>query len=108
MVLSGWKEIANHLQLGVRTVQRWESKGLPVNRPFPGGRSHVIAYSEQLDKWVQRARLERTASPNVFINIAEARRLTAEAQAARSTLHRKMQALKNEMATLRVHRRRYV
>jgi len=54
MVLSGWKEIAKYLGLGVRTVQRWEDKGLPVNRPYPGRHATVVAHSEQLDKWVER------------------------------------------------------
>jgi hypothetical protein len=30
-ILSGWKDIANHLGMGVRTVQRYERElGLPV------------------------------------------------------------------------------
>ena len=57
MVLSGWKEVANYLRLGVRTVQRWESKGLPIHRPIEGNRGHVVAYTAQLDKWVQRQKL---------------------------------------------------
>jgi len=33
-ILSGWKEIANYLGKGVRTVQRYERyMGLPVRRP---------------------------------------------------------------------------
>jgi hypothetical protein len=31
-ILSGWKEMANDLHQGVRTVQRWESMGLPIHR----------------------------------------------------------------------------
>lgn len=34
-ILSGWKEIANYLRKGVRTVQRYERElGLPIRRPF--------------------------------------------------------------------------
>ena len=53
MVLSGWKEVSDYLRCGVRTVQRWEKNALPVHRPLPGKRSHVIAYSEELDWWVR-------------------------------------------------------
>ena len=54
-VLSGWKEIANYMHQGVRTVQRWELIGLPVRRVRIGnrGRSPVIAFSEDLDVWAR-------------------------------------------------------
>lgn len=50
-VLCGWKEIANFLKRGVRTVQRWETLGLPVHRPQGGHRNAVIAFPEELDAW---------------------------------------------------------
>ena len=52
-VLSGWKDIANYLGKGVRTVQRYERQfKLPVRRP--GGKAHasVIATKPELDAWV--------------------------------------------------------
>lgn len=54
MILNGWKEIANHLGRGVRTVQRWESLGLPIRRPNSRLRSAVICNSEDLDSWVAK------------------------------------------------------
>jgi predicted DNA-binding transcriptional regulator AlpA len=51
--LSGWKEIANYLGKGVRTVQRYERElGFPVRRP--AGKSHaaVIATKAEIDAWV--------------------------------------------------------
>jgi predicted DNA-binding transcriptional regulator AlpA len=51
--LSGWKEIANYLGKGVRTVQRYERElGFPVRRP--AGKSHaaVIATRAEVDAWV--------------------------------------------------------
>lgn len=54
MILNGWKEIANHLGRGVRTVQRWEQLGLPVRRPNSRLRSAVICTTEELDAWVAR------------------------------------------------------
>ena|SRR5690348_3064282 len=50
-ILSGWKEIANHLHQGVRTVQRWELIGLPIHRVRRSGSSPVIAFAEELNTW---------------------------------------------------------
>jgi hypothetical protein len=49
-VLSSWKEIAQYLGKGVRTVQRWEHSGLPVHRP--NGSGIVCAYPQELDTWI--------------------------------------------------------
>lgn len=52
--LSGWKEIANHLGKGVRTVQRYERLlGLPVRRPAGKPWGSVVATKAELDAWVQ-------------------------------------------------------
>jgi len=51
--LSGWKEIANYLGKGVRTVQRYEWElGLPVRRPAGKARGSVVATRIELDAWV--------------------------------------------------------
>ena len=52
-LLSGWKEIANYMHRGVRTVQRWELMGLPVRRVKTSSRSPVIALAEDLDVWAR-------------------------------------------------------
>jgi hypothetical protein len=52
-LLSGWKEIANYMHQGVRTVQRWERIGLPVRRVRNNGRSPVIAFAEDMDVWAR-------------------------------------------------------
>lgn len=50
-ILSSWKEIAQYLGKGVRTVQRWEHLGLPIKRPKDG--PHVVlAYTDEIDEWV--------------------------------------------------------
>jgi hypothetical protein len=55
-VLTSWKEIAQYLGKGVRTVQRWEQEfGLPVRRPTDPCRRAVLAIPEELDAW-RRAR----------------------------------------------------
>lgn len=52
--LEGWKEIAEHFRVSVRTVQQWESeRGLPVQR-MAGGRSRVWAEVAELDAWREK------------------------------------------------------
>jgi hypothetical protein len=53
-VLSSWKEIANYLGKGVRTVQRWERElGLPVRRPVGASqKSAVLLYRRDVDEWL--------------------------------------------------------
>lgn len=51
--LNGWKEIANYLGKGVRTVQRYESQlGLPVRRPAGKPWGSVVATKGELDAWM--------------------------------------------------------
>ncbi len=51
--LSGWKEIANYLGKGVRTIQRYEKEfGLPVRRPAGRVKGAVVATKAELDVWV--------------------------------------------------------
>lgn len=52
--LSGWKEIANYLDVTVRTAQLWErNQGLPVHRLSGGARARVHAYTDELEMWLQ-------------------------------------------------------
>ena len=85
MLLNGWKEIANHLQRGVRTVQRWERLGMPVIRVNKTVRSPIIAHSEDVDRWLTR--FEETGSPTPFL-------LAKLAEARRTELHRRIEALR--------------
>ncbi|HYK35879.1 hypothetical protein [Alloacidobacterium sp.] len=54
-VLTCWKDIANYLGRGVRTVQRWEQiYGLPVRRPKgAAAKSAVIARVADLKAWLE-------------------------------------------------------
>ena len=52
-LLTSWKEIANYLGKGVRTVQRWEQQfGLPVRRPNEKIKGIVHATRHELDRWL--------------------------------------------------------
>jgi hypothetical protein len=54
VVLGSWKEIANYLGKGVRTVQRWERhSGLPVHRPSDSKKGVVLAFPKELDRWAR-------------------------------------------------------
>lgn len=45
--------IANYLDIGVRTAQRYEALyGMPVHRPAGKGRSAVLALCDELDGWL--------------------------------------------------------
>jgi len=58
-VLSGWKDIANYLGKGVRTVQRYERKlGLPVRRPAGKLRGAVVATKAEIDAWVSTSPIQ--------------------------------------------------
>lgn len=54
-VLTSWKDIAQYMGKGVRTVQRWEADfGLPVHRPANSPRHVVVALPEEIDDWIRR------------------------------------------------------
>src|SRR5215831_17455290 len=51
-ILTTWKEIAQHLEKGVRTVQRWEQElGLPIHRPEHHPKGVVFASTDELNQW---------------------------------------------------------
>ncbi len=50
--LHSWKEIAEHLNHSVSSVQRWErQEGLPVHRHHHEKKGTVWAYSDELNRW---------------------------------------------------------
>jgi len=51
--LNSWKEIADYMGRGVRTVQRWERDlHLPVRRLGKSRRSPVVALVSELNFWI--------------------------------------------------------
>lgn len=62
--LSSWKEIAQYLDRGVRTIQRWEQGlGLPVHRIGKGKRSPVFATASELNFWLSTVVVDRSPKP---------------------------------------------
>jgi hypothetical protein len=78
LILNGWKEIANHMRRGVRTVQRWERLGLPVHRPSTSTGTSVIASTRELDEWLTST----NARPQDMLRTLQARIKLLEAENA--------------------------
>jgi len=61
-VLRSWKDIAQYMGTCVKTVQRWErAYDLPVRRVQPGKGSVVLAFKNEVDRWL----LNRSRELNV-------------------------------------------
>jgi predicted DNA-binding transcriptional regulator AlpA len=87
-VMTSWKEIAQYLGKGVRTVQRWERElGFPVRRTRRGTKSSVLAVHGEIDAWVQSRQF-----PGGQVGSVESER---------TTLFRALKALRSENRKLR-------
>jgi hypothetical protein len=96
--LTGWKEIANYLGKGVRTVQRYERElGFPVRRP--AGKSHaaVIATKAEVDAWVAASPIRQ----EFRLSKAETSSQTDSLDDLRKEIAR-MSELRDEMKSLRL------
>lgn len=100
--LTSWKEIAEYMRCGVRTVQRYEREfGLPVRRPTGKSRGSVMATRAEIDAWI-------AAGP-----IRDTFRLTLIERNARTRSHANniesgvlaMRKLKEQMQALRLETR---
>lgn len=89
LILNGWKEIANHMRRGVRTVQRWERLGLPVRRPSERMGTSVIANTSEIDEWLTKTQ----AQPQNYLNSLKTRIKLLEAENAK--LRREIMQLRN-------------
>ncbi|HUO27382.1 MAG TPA: hypothetical protein VMU61_17060 [Candidatus Aquilonibacter sp.] len=97
-LLSGWKEIAEHLHLTVRTAQRWERLGLPVRRVSDSACSPVVAIPDELELWARTRNVKEDAAlpaSNGFLvtRLAELRQVQRRAR-------RTTQQLLSEIASL--------
>lgn len=64
-VLHSWKDISSYAGRGVRTVQRYEVQlGFPIHRPAGSPRSAVLAFTDEVDAWMNRSpmRIPQAAS----------------------------------------------
>jgi len=66
IIINGWKEIAQYVGRGVRTVQRWERDlRFLVHRPKGKDRSAVVAFAEELDTWLHSTPCVNLSEPQV-------------------------------------------
>ena len=69
-LLNSWKEIAEYLERGVRTVQRWEHElQLPIHRIGKGKRSPVYTTIAEIRFWisaVEASRMQRPSPPQLI------------------------------------------
>jgi hypothetical protein len=90
--LTSWKEIAQYLGKGVRTVQRWERMlALPVRRPVGKDRGIVVAYTEELDAWLSSTMACRACDPRFEVD--ELRALVSDLRADNALLRSELQRL---------------
>ena len=114
-IVSGWKDIANYLGKGVRTVQRYEREGgLPVRRPSHKKAGSVLATKHDLNVWIagmpfrtsialERTRLETSDEPvfqSLKRNFAEAVRLYEQMVRLRDDLHNSVEMFR---ASIKFH-----
>jgi hypothetical protein len=53
-ILTSWKEIAEYVGKGIRTIQRWEGQmGFPMRRMRHGRKSTVLAVPREIEAWLQ-------------------------------------------------------
>lgn len=112
-VLSGWKCIARHLGMGVRTVQRYERQmGLPIRRPAGKMRGSVLATKSELDAWVAaspiresfqlvNSTLETSSVKTLRNSVEEMRVLRDQMSALRTELRASMHSLRLGIQSLR-------
>lgn len=111
-IRSGWKDIANYLGMGVRTVQRYERElALPIHRPSGKSRGSVIATESELDRWVaasaSRKMIARQPNldPRVALkefrrNITVLGRLRKQTAASRQALAQSRHALEETVESI--------
>jgi hypothetical protein len=105
-ILSGWKQIAEYLGKGVRTVQRYERElSLPIRRPAGKSGGSVIATTGELDAWVtatptrEQFELADTTTNTEMLqqlrrNVKEVARLRKESEEVRHAISESLKLLR--------------
>jgi hypothetical protein len=104
-LLSGWKEIAEHLHLNVRTAQRWERLGLPVRRVSDSSCSPVVAIPDELELWARTRDVKSDAavlSANKYLTgrLAELRKIHCQTRHKTRALIKDLRSLTHEQERL--------
>ena len=112
-VLNGWKEIADYLGKGLRTVQRYERQlNLPIHRPAGKSPASVLAKKCELDAWVAAAPIFKPLTPrrlechshSVILlrrRVEEFKKLRLEFRETRKALNASLETLSLILAQMR-------
>jgi hypothetical protein len=104
-MFNGWKEIANYLGKGVRTVQRYELQlGLPVRRPAGKSRGSVLATKSEIDGWISASPMHEAytlTKPFVSPLVSELEKMK-EGLAEMRTLREETARLRNQLQSIRL------
>lgn len=99
-LLSGWKDIANYLGKGIRTVQRYEMElGLPVRRPAGKVRGSVLATRSELDAWIAASPMRDVAPAERMPKVSVERPALHDALHQHRDLRARMSGLTDELTT---------
>jgi hypothetical protein len=109
-ILSGWKDIANYMGKGVRTVQRYERElGLPVRRPSGRTKGSVLATKPELDVWIHAAFHPQPSEEKPVLNLenlkSQASELTALLEQLMQSIHQLASARKELLISQKTVRR---
>lgn len=68
--LDSWKAIGEYLGRDIRTLQRWETQGLPIRRVAGRGRgSSVFAYQSEIDVWLRATSAAKAQSESAAAEV---------------------------------------
>lgn len=96
-ILTGWKEIARYLGMGVRTVQRYEHElGLPTRRISGYRNGSVLATKSDLDSWVNSRPILQSSDTRQTAQI-HLRSALEDSLRERLRLHSEMMTLRKEL-----------
>ena len=107
-VLNSWKEIAEYVGRGVRTLQRWEQfYSFPVHRPAGNHKSAVFAVPAEVDEWLRTRPTHMQsevdghggASEELESELATLRTVVKDLGGRVERLERELQAFKTPQAT---------
>jgi hypothetical protein len=107
-VLTSWKDIAQYMGKGVRTVQRWEQDfALPVRRPSGANKKAILARPGDLDAWVALRCGRRPPSAAFTAVFAVMPQMSGDISRARASLEA-LSALNAQIQTSTMLRARHV
>jgi hypothetical protein len=107
-VLNSWKEIAEYVGRGVRTLQRWEQfYDFPVHRPAGNHKSAVFAVPTEVDEWLRTRPMHvqnetnghAGASEELESELATLRTLVKDLGARMERVERELQAFRAPQTT---------